>query len=365
MNWIKLPAWYLLFSTVIFFSADFFITQLIFGENNEKKYRIRHKYFDHTLLSNFDGNGTWGHLTYRVCTNYLGLRDDCSKIKILEKRFDIAFIGDSFTEAMGMSYEDSFVGMFSANYPNLKVANLGVASYAPSVYLKKIEWFLDKGIVFDHLIVFIDISDIQDEAIFYFEKDNGSIGMYDHRKETSTLKKVKTFVQNNLKLFYNGYFAIKNLVTDKKTDFSNFIFTTERSAWTYNLESLGYGQLGVRGGIEKAIKYMERLYNLLHEHNIKLSVGVYPWPAQLKKLDETTTSNLQSEIWRDFCVGKCEMYIDTFPIFKNLVSVRGLENVYHDFYIPGDVHFNKNGNQFIFSALRDSFDSSLKNLIAD
>jgi hypothetical protein len=360
MNWIKLPAWYLLFSTVIFFSADFVITQLIFGENNEKKYRIRHEYFDHTLLSNFDGNGTWGPLTYRVCTNYLGLRDDCSNTKTSGNKFDIAFIGDSFTEAMGVRYEDSFVGMFSASYPNLKVANLGVASYAPSVYLKKIEWFLDKGIVFDHLIVFIDISDIQDEAIFYFEKDNGSLGMYDHSKEASSITKVKIFVQNNFKLFYTGYFVIKDLMTDKKIDLSNFIFTTERSAWTYDPESLGYGRLGVRGGIEKAIDYMERLYNLLHKNNIKLSVGVYPWPAQLRELDETPTPNLQSEIWRDFCVGKCEMYIDTFPIFKNLVTLRGLGNVYHDFHIQGDVHFNKSGNQVIFSALRDSFEKTLK-----
>ena len=53
----------------------------------------------------------------------------------------------------------------------LKIANLAASSYSPIIYFFKTKELLNDGISFEHLIVFIDISDVQDEAEIY--KDCG------------------------------------------------------------------------------------------------------------------------------------------------------------------------------------------------
>ena len=77
-------------------------------------------------------------------SNYLMCAPDGNGFKIscddfndkkINKQFDIGIIGDSFTEAQ--FYEEFFVGLISKKYKNLKIANLGVASYSPSIYFLK------------------------------------------------------------------------------------------------------------------------------------------------------------------------------------------------------------------------------------
>ena len=46
---------------------------------------------------------------------------------MIEKDFDILFIGDSFTEGVGLDYNDTFVGIFENNL-KLNIGNLGVSS---------------------------------------------------------------------------------------------------------------------------------------------------------------------------------------------------------------------------------------------
>ncbi|NVO56471.1 hypothetical protein HW561_11805 [Rhodobacteraceae bacterium B1Z28] len=136
VNLIRLVVWNLFLSITLFFLADLAYTKKFSTSDPalaEKKYRIQHDYFDHSLLSGFSGYGHWGDEVYKVCTNDLGFKDDCASPQNNMQHFDLAFIGDSFTEGIGMPYEDSFVGMFAKEHPNLTVANLGVASYSPSV----------------------------------------------------------------------------------------------------------------------------------------------------------------------------------------------------------------------------------------
>lgn len=371
MSWIKLLGWYGLSIPILFFAGDFLLTRYILdvdGDvdfNVEKQYRIQHPYYNHTLLENYDGYGKWGAEKYRVCTDALGMKTSCNRSDEINKHYDIAFIGDSFTEAIGMPYEKSFVGMYAQNNQGIRVANLGVSSYSPVIYLKKTEWFLKQGIHFDHMVVFIDISDIQDEASSYYkELENGSIKSTAGIQEIpgvnrSGMMAVKNFVRRHFYLFTTMYKNSAKLIrpTPSEAPKQEGIFDLQRSRWTYDSQSEGYGELGVQGGIDKAVDYMDRLHDLLERHDIRLSVGVYPWPAQLKELENSSAINLQSRIWQEFCLDKCEYFIDLFPKFAELVANKGAESVYHDHYIAGDVHFNEKGNALIFSALRETFDS--------
>ena len=48
-----------------------------------------------------------------------------------------------------------------------KTANLGIVSYSPKIYLSKVNYLIQHGFNFNHVVVFIDISDLYDDTNFY------------------------------------------------------------------------------------------------------------------------------------------------------------------------------------------------------
>ena len=103
-----------------------------------------HNIYDHDLKKSFRGNLEWSPgETYLFCSNKNSFRTFCDKMDFESKEFDIAFIGDSFTEGVGVDYEDTFVGRIENRYDDLKIANLGVVSYSPSIYFTKLRHLLE------------------------------------------------------------------------------------------------------------------------------------------------------------------------------------------------------------------------------
>ena len=76
--------------------------------------------------------------------------------------YEIVFIGDSMTEGIGLPYKKTFVGKFQ-NKTKFSIANMAVASYSPVIYLKKIDYFIKNNLIFDHLIVGVDLTDFEDD----------------------------------------------------------------------------------------------------------------------------------------------------------------------------------------------------------
>jgi hypothetical protein len=410
----------LLVTLVIFVVIDFFagdaLLSLARREGKKDSFRIPNGPYHHALQPSYEGLGYWGPFDYWMCTNASGMKSDCKDKHSSEKNFDIAFIGDSFTEGVGVKYEDSFVGMVAKARPELKIANLGVVSYAPTIYFKKLEDYLNRGYTFKQVIVFVDIGDIMDEA-FYFENATGNVQLTseiihpgiipfikrnfkktlpltyeaihytkkgwlyvsqkgDHAPESSTTQATPPTTSTNGVSYFTPpatqptEVAVKAISsTDAVTTASATQVTPEkgappstqtktakkdvwiydreytRSAWTYNLDSPGYGDLGVRKSIDKTIQQMERVAALLKSHNIKLSVGVYPWPAQLKYDQE---NSLQVQIWKKFCEQQgCEAFYDAFPAFFNAVRTIGVHETIYRHYFLGDMHFGKEGNALI------------------
>ena len=107
-----------------------------------------------------------------------------------------------------------------------------------------------------------------------------------------------------------------------------------------NLDSPGYGNAGARDGITKSLLHMVELHNLLLQHGVKMSVGVYPWPGQLLYDDE---ESLQVQIWRNFCINRCSHFYNSFPTFYSLSKKHGSTNVIDNYFIKGDLHHNADG----------------------
>ena len=363
MSSIKVICIQFLASIFFFFFIDLIYTKFFLPDitnqytNNEQQYRIEHKNFHHTLAPSYRGLARWGDVEYEVCTDPNGFKAACKDINNKQIAFDVAFIGDSFTEAIGMEYQDSFVGMYANKNPNMAIANLGVSSYSPSVYFTKISWLLKQGYHFNHVYAFIDISDVQDESN-YFRNDSGDLLIAseqdDNDHSSISVKEIKAFIQENFYIFTIGYFYVKSIFADDEKKLYRELFNFERSAWTYNLNSTGYGELGAKGYIEKSLAEMRALHNLLDSNGIKLSVGVYPWPAQLVEMKDNDSENAQSIIWSQFCEQRCERFVDLFPIYQLLVDRYGVDAVYDKYFIRGDVHYNIDGNKLIYSEITKS-----------
>ena len=128
---------------------------------------------------------------FTIITNSLGFRDSTTREVDLKKNNRIVLIGDSFVEGVVLDYKYTVAGLIDKHFKkkNIEVLNAGISSYSPIIYYHKIKYYLEKGLKFSHLVVFIDISDIEDEAIKY---------EYDETKE-SVITKESVTRKNNLK----------------------------------------------------------------------------------------------------------------------------------------------------------------------
>ena len=302
----------------------------------------------------------WLGSSYEFTTNSLGFRDErIREVPLTSSHPRILILGDSATEGM-TSWQDSFVGRIAARFPQYEFLNSSVEGYSPSNYLNTAKMLIDQGVDFDEAIVFIDISDAQDEAAFFHDTDSaGAVG-------TASQKRTKSSGYSDARLWINNHLLLTNEVFnffEKELVRAGWYhldlghggneFDLERSAWTYRKVSddepyeTGYAPLGLEGGIAKEKSKMDQLYRELQKRNIPLSVVVYPWPAQLA---HDTVDSRQVRIWREWCQGKCDRFIDVFPaIFAIKDQCPRLQPGcwYLSHFLFGDTHYNSAGDAVV------------------
>lgn len=318
-------------------------------KKSEKVYRVSHSIYHHDLAPNISTKGIWGDETYSVCTNHFGFKISCNKLNSnkldTNKLKNIAFIGDSFTEGVGLEYEDTFVGIIDSKLRNFNIYNMGVSSYSTSIYLTKVKYWIENGLTFDEVVVYIDISDVQDEAISYRILDGKVMNRV---KENLTLKElVSNQIQWAFPLSHKSVYEFKRLLVNGErvsSANSEINIYPNRSAWTYDKQVSEYGVVGIEGGIDINLKNMDDLYQYLKKKNIPLSIGIYPWPAQIKY---DLKNSQQVLIWKQFCENKCKNFYDNFHDFELMLKQNSSDELIDKFYINNDIHFNKNGNKVI------------------
>lgn len=327
----------------LFLSIDFLISERLLKKigiiYQEDLYRVKNFNYDYSFQNNLNTNyAVWGNSYYKLCTDGRGFKFNCTDKE--QKKYTIAFIGDSFTEGIGLPFEKTFVGKFKKK-TGLPVVNLGVASYSPNIYLKKIKYLISNNIIsFDHLVVGIDLTDLEDDWI----RSKKIV------KENNIIKKnnidLKAFLARNLPLSYlilkkiNWYFKIHII---KNANIDHLDYYKNKSSWSY-IED--YNELGKK--IKNHIMYMEELFFFLKEKNIQISVLIYPHQASIK-FDQK--NSLYKKIWEQYCIDKCHRFIDAYSIFFDIVDRSSKDQVMNMYYIKGDPHFNEKGNHIIFEQL--------------
>ena len=323
----------------------------------ERLFKIDHPIYHHDLRPNttYKLNKSFDGEYFTFCTDNNGFRYKCNFQR--EKDFDIGFMGDSFTEGVSLDYEDTFVGLFEKRY-NKKIANLGVGTYAPTIYLSKINFLLNNGYKFNEIILFIDVSDLYDDNVYYYLDKNFVV-----KENYKVIKqnKFKRFLRMNFRVTNYFFYVLKR----KKLKDNNFV-TSEfkqntqdypefdnhvnlKSSWTYTLADYIEGYDGsISEAKKKQIEVVNQIYLLLKKNKIDLSIAVYPWPQTLMNDKE---KSVYTEIWREFCVNKCKNFINFFPIFFQEMKNSSFIEVYKKYYWWNDVHFNKKGNMLIADEL--------------
>jgi hypothetical protein len=327
---------------------------------------VRH----HALEANCTCDRHWGKESYPFATNSLGFRDEnIRQVPLTSTRPRILLLGDSFTEGMS-SWPDSYVGQIAARFPQYEFLNGAVESYSPSNYFNVARVLLEKGVKFDEVIVFMDMSDAQDEAAFY--RDIDASGAVDGPQQ---------IVHNggwyaDLRLYITQHLLLTNTVVGflerewVKHGFYNLnvghgpLFDLERSAWTYRPVpdkqpyEIGYAPLGLQAGLAKEESKMTLLWQELQKRNIPLSVVVYPWPAQIA---HDTIDSKQVLMWRAWCAGKCKSFISVFPAFfevKKQCPPGQPGCWYLNEFIFGDEHYNATGNALVANAVGTSLEDN-------
>ncbi len=340
---------------VAFVGLDFITARtykLIVGHSwcteHSERYKIRGRVFrksspiyHHDFVKNISNykDAKWGYTTYQVSTDSLGFKSQSARdTAIRSDKYRVMFIGDSFTEGMGVEYSSTFVGLVAKELSkkSIEVLNAGVCSYSPIIYWRKTKYLLeDIGLKFDELIVFIDISDAYDEAIRYVLDENNNVTDRVRKEEENISKR---FVKEN-SIFFP--WLIKGL----EGLFPSYAINMKKSSWTRSSSSLlEYGNNGLR----LMEKYMNKLYDLLEEQNIKLTVAVYPWPDQIIN---NNLDCIQVSFWRDWSAGHDVKFLDYFPYFvKPNNTERDNKLILDKYCIPGDVHWNEEGHSLVADA---------------
>ncbi len=140
---------------------------------NNRAHRIKSFYYHHDLRPMSSFYDHWGYERYKIYTNNLGFKDKSNRV-VKFKNKNILFIGDSFTEGVGIKYQDTYVGLIEKKLKNksndIEVLNAGVQSYSTSIYLSKIYHLLErKNLPITDIVVMVSGGDFFDDYFKYLE----------------------------------------------------------------------------------------------------------------------------------------------------------------------------------------------------
>ncbi len=333
------------------------LLDLLFGAilipTDYNAFRIPHPVFHHGLLPMQKTKNKWGNRVFDVYTNSLGFKDGSARKvekKIKNKR--IVFIGDSFTEGVGMTWEESFTGILDKKLKDSEVLNAGVVSYSPKLYYLKINYLINHdSLAFNDLYVLIDNSDPLNEITYVEFKPypDQKMKIISHRIKKALFEHSYIYHTISQILMKQSRSEIteswnpmsgQSVVDDIASEEDAFIAATP--LWSFTPEL--YKKWG-KTGLELAAENMQKLADLCHQNKIQLHIVIYPWPMQIKK---ALLNDVQVKFWEQFCN---EYHLDFINLYPYFIGREDQIKTLQTYYINGDVHWNQEGNKKVAEIL--------------
>jgi hypothetical protein len=313
-------------------------------------FRVRSPVYHHGLQPGVSvEDERWGPLVASYRIDSLGFRDFAVRqVRLRSSDWRVVLIGDSFTEGIGVAYQDTFAGRAAAALApaGVEVLNAGAASFSPIIYLRRARYLLeDVGLRFDHLVVFVDIGDIQDEVTYDFDAQGNVVSREARRLREERANRVhgRPFFLRSLAL--RRFLDRHTLLLARLYDGADHLLTRgPRRAALWTVDAQAFEEYG-REGLENARRHMDALADLLASRGIGLTVAVYPWPDHVLLGDRDSR---QATFWREWAAGRHAGFLDYFPLFVGAGDPA--ETVRREF-IPGDIHWNAAGHGVIAGPL--------------
>jgi hypothetical protein len=215
------------------------------------------------------------------------------------------------------------------------VWNLGVASYSPVIYHRKIRAAAQRlGIKPAEIYVFLDLSDIGDDANIYHVGEDGVV-----RSTAFHWYNIGQFALDNFATFRLGYDLYLS------SSFSTAIgLGRERARWTLDpalMEEWG------RRGLELAGNNLDQIVAICREWDCRVALVVYPWPENVAAGDR---ESIQVTHWRAWAASRNVRFVDGFaPFFREPA-----EAALRKYFIAGDVHFTELGHRVLFDEVKST-----------
>ena len=339
-----------LFVVVIILCIDLLAGEFFLTHPDPIRGRIANPYYHHGLEPMYHDIESWGAGPYDFYTNSLGFKDNANRvIPLTINQHRIVFMGDSFTEGIGIPYSETFVGRITETLKprGYDVLDAGVASYAPTLYYIKTKYLLEHGLKFDELIVFIDLSDVQDE-LFYKDWTPTTPDSWRTRYENLT-HTLDFFFEHHSLVYLHGLRPL--ILGEDKRRLRAFFFgggrvtaeeakyIADRGRWTF--DERVYQEWG-KDGVALEIARMNDLYELCKKYHIKLSVGVYPWPVTIMNKD---VNSRQISIWQNFAKEHAIDFYNIFPPF--MATTTPVAKEVEIYYLPNDTHWTSAGHKVV------------------
>ena len=177
-----------------------------------------------------------------VFTDIHGFRVPSKNFKYLANK-SILIIGDSTSYGVGITEENTFVGLIRKKFPEINIYNSSLAGHEIYDHLLLLKKFENK-LKFEKIIYFLNLNDI--DGLDEKEKiqnlgtnDNNNINFSEQLKKNSILVKINFYLRSKSAL----YVLMKSLVTDpsknhfRKT-FRNYLNATNLSSYEKKLDEL-------------------------------------------------------------------------------------------------------------------------------
>ena len=331
----------------IFLTIDHFFGRIILDYLNNKSdgisiFSTKDKNLGLTFQKNQKiTNAQWGNNYYTFCSNELSLKSKCEKNNT-KKKYEYAFIGDSFTEGIGLDYAKTFVGLFDKKFGN--TINFAISGASPSIHLKRLDFFLnDKEIDVKNLFLFFDLTDFEDDYGWVTQKEE----YIDYYEIDFSKEKYKVFIKKN---FVVTYHILLNVWWEQ---FRKYVFKYDRHlrfddkryAWDYLRED-SIDNFDFKKNL--VLDNLKKILDLTNSKNIKLFIVIYPHPGTILFLENIEVSK-NNELISNFCnnLDNCN-FISLYDSFFKEQSKMSKKDIINKYYFKGDLHFNEEGNKFIY-----------------
>jgi len=312
-------------------------------------FRRPHPAYHHDLRPSVAATTQWGTRRYAIRTNSLAFRDASTRrVAAAGAARRILLLGDSFTEGLGVTWEESFAGRLAgAAGPEVEILNAGVIGYSPRIYLAKLAYLLERErLEVDEVVVFIDMSDIPNEILYAVWEPRDEepapptpVPLWQRLREGSLVARSIgwTVGPNRTGVAWN--FAGMPFAEDLDAPALRDPAYDDGEHWT-----LAYPY--AREGMALAASHMDALASLCAGRNLPLTIVIHPWPANVLagELDHP-----QVDLWRSFAAARELDFIDLFPVFIRAGEDPRL-TVAH-YFIEGDVHWNAAGHELVASRI--------------